>query len=167
MSSNAAHLQMLQMAAAVTQCGGIFPPVPPITMANTTGVISNTNPKFTTSNNTPSTEPTSSSFPLGMETMPDTSTTVTTSSNDDRNTVPKSSTGQGETSDSNSRENMEKALMQLYEMGQGLNSFPSGVAQANPFLHPTMFSATGKCVVFALFNIRDNMQCIVARVSYK
>ncbi|QQP37150.1 Uncharacterized protein FKW44_017337, partial [Caligus rogercresseyi] len=40
---------------------------------------------------------------------------------------------------------MEKSLMQqLYGVGHGISSYPSGVATANPFLHPAMFSATGK-----------------------
>ena len=40
---------------------------------------------------------------------------------------------------------VEKSLMQqLYGMNHGIASFPSGVATANPFLHPAMFSATGK-----------------------
>ena len=40
---------------------------------------------------------------------------------------------------------VEKSLMQqLYGMNHGISSFPSGVATANPFLHPAMFSATGK-----------------------
>ena len=45
---------------------------------------------------------------------------------------------------SEQRDKMEKALMQLYGMGHGINSYPSGVATANPFLHPAMFSTTGK-----------------------
>ena len=56
----------------------------------------------------------------------------------------KNTSGNGENPEGSNRENMGKALMQLYGMGQGMNSFPSGVTQANPFLHPTMFSATGK-----------------------
>ena len=40
------------------------------------------------------------------------------------------------------KENVEKALMQLYGMGHGINAYPTGVAQANPFLHPAMFSAS-------------------------
>ena len=41
------------------------------------------------------------------------------------------------------REEMEKTLMQqIYGMNHGINSYPTGVAQANPFLHPAMFSAT-------------------------
>ena len=40
---------------------------------------------------------------------------------------------------------VEAALMQqIYGMGHGINSYPSGVAQANPFLHPAMFSASGE-----------------------
>ena len=43
------------------------------------------------------------------------------------------------------REEMEKSLIQsIYGMNHGINSYPTGVAQANPFLHPAMFSATGK-----------------------
>jgi AT-binding transcription factor 1 len=42
------------------------------------------------------------------------------------------------------REKMEKALMQLYGMGHGITSYPTGVATANPFLHPAMFSTSGK-----------------------
>ena len=45
---------------------------------------------------------------------------------------------------SEQREKMEKALMQLYGMGHGINSYPTGVATPNPFLHPAMFSTTGK-----------------------
>ena len=42
---------------------------------------------------------------------------------------------------------VEKTLMQqLYGMNHGISSFPSGVATANPFLHPAMFSATGRQV---------------------
>ena len=54
-------------------------------------------------------------------------------------TSPSTAPGEG-----GNQEKVEKALMQLYGMGHGINSFPSGVAQANPFLHPAMFSATGK-----------------------
>ena len=40
---------------------------------------------------------------------------------------------------------VEKTLMQqLYGMNHGISSFPPGVATANPFLHPAMFSATGR-----------------------
>jgi uncharacterized C2H2 Zn-finger protein len=40
---------------------------------------------------------------------------------------------------------VEKTLMQqIYGMNHGIASYPSGVATANPFLHPAMFSATGK-----------------------
>ncbi|XP_040568210.1 zinc finger homeobox protein 3 [Lepeophtheirus salmonis] len=43
------------------------------------------------------------------------------------------------------RDEMEKTLMQqLYGVGHGISSYPTGVATANPFLHPAMFSATGK-----------------------
>ena len=54
--------------------------------------------------------------------------------------------GPGDASASDpAKENVEKALMQLYGMGHGINTYPTGVAQANPFLHPAMFSAsTGK-----------------------
>ena len=45
---------------------------------------------------------------------------------------------------SEQRDKMEKALMQLYGMGHGINSYPTGVATPNPFLHPAMFSTTGK-----------------------
>ena len=42
-----------------------------------------------------------------------------------------------------SKEEMEKALMQqIYGVGHGISSYPSGVATANPFLHPAMFSAS-------------------------
>ena len=155
MGSNSAHLQMLQMAAAVTQCGGIFPPVPPITMANITGDISSTNSKFESSDNATSSTSTNSALSLGMQTLPVTSTAATTSSNDGKNIGEKSSSGHAETSDGNNRENMERALMQLYGMGQGINSFPSGVAQANPFLHPTMFSATGRCLLLSSYDMKD------------
>ena len=38
--------------------------------------------------------------------------------------------------------NVEKELMQqIYGMNHGISSYPSGVATANPFLHPAMFSA--------------------------
>ena len=139
---------MLQMAAAVTQCGGIFPTVSPNTMANMTGNLSNTNLKMGKSNSLKSpTSITSTSLPLDSQSMHVTPTTATTSPNDSNKSI--GDTGNpvpgGEASDVNTRENMERALMQLYGMGQGINSFPSGVAQANPFLHPTMFSATGKC----------------------
>jgi hypothetical protein len=40
------------------------------------------------------------------------------------------------------REKMEKALLQLYGMGHA--PFPGGVAAGNPFLHPAMFSTSGK-----------------------
>jgi AT-binding transcription factor 1 len=47
--------------------------------------------------------------------------------------------------DSEPRESMEKTLLHLYGMGRGLPpSFPSAVGPPNPFLHPAMFSATGK-----------------------
>lgn len=144
MSSNSAHLQMLQMAAAVTQCGGIFPSVPPITMANITGVHSTTNSKLPSSENTTSSASTPSSLAKSIETLPITSTTAETASDEDKSIGEKNTSGNGENPEGSNRENMGKALMQLYGMGQGMNSFPSGVTQANPFLHPTMFSATGK-----------------------
>ena len=40
-----------------------------------------------------------------------------------------------------SQERMEKTLMQqIYGVGHGISSYPTGVATANPFLHPAMFS---------------------------
>jgi len=53
--------------------------------------------------------------------------------------------------ESDHRDNMEKALMHLYGMGRGMPSYPSGVAQANPFLHPAMFSATGRSQLYNNF----------------
>ena len=144
MSSNSAHLQMLQMAAAVTQCGGMFSSVPPVTMANITGGISTTSSKLASSENTASSACTPSSLAMGMDTLPITSTTATTAPEEDKSIGEKNTSGHGETTEGTNRENMGKALMQLYGMGQGMNSFPTGVTQANPFLHPTMFSATGK-----------------------
>ncbi|CAB4064763.1 ATBF1 [Lepeophtheirus salmonis] len=48
-------------------------------------------------------------------------------------------------SSAGNRDEMEKTLMQqLYGVGHGISSYPTGVATANPFLHPAMFSATGK-----------------------
>ena len=53
---------------------------------------------------------------------------------------------------------VEKTLMQqLYGMNHGISSFPSGVATANPFLHPAMFSATGRkseCHQVDVFHIK-------------
>ena len=122
---------MLQMAAAVTQAGGIFPSLPPITTSNITEENSN-------SNSNPTRNEDINSVPTSP---PITSTTAQSLSNEDKD----SKKGQVEsTEEGNTRENMGKALMQLYGMGQGMNSFPTGVTQANPFLHPTMFSATGK-----------------------
>lgn len=124
---------MLQMAAAVTQAGGIFPPLPPITTNNITEETStpNSNPTRNEDINNTST------------TSPITSTTAPSLSNEEKD----NRKGQVESNEEgNTRENMGKALMQLYGMGQGMNSFPTGVSQANPFLHPTMFSATGKCI---------------------
>jgi hypothetical protein len=144
MSSNSAHLQMLQMAAAVTQCGGMFSSVPPVTMANITGGISTTSSKLASSENTASSASTPSSLAMGMDTLPITSATATTAPEEDKSIGEKNTSGHGETTEGTNRENMGKALMQLYGMGQGMNSFPTGVTQANPFLHPTMFSATGK-----------------------
>ena len=144
MSSSSAHLQMLQMAAAVTQCGGIFSSVPPITMANITGENSTTSSKLARSDNTTSSASTPSSLAMNMETLPITSTTVATAPDEDKSIGEKNTSGHGVTAEGSNRENMGKALMQLYGMGQGMNSFPTGVTQANPFLHPTMFSATGK-----------------------
>ena len=47
--------------------------------------------------------------------------------------------------ESEHREKMEKALMQLYGMGHpGVPSFPGGVSASNPFFHPAMFSTSGK-----------------------
>ena len=137
---------MLQMAAAVTQCGGIFPPLPPTTMSNISGDLSNANLKMGKSNSLKSpTSIASTLLPFDSRSMPVTPTTKSASSSDSNKNIGETgNTGPGETSDGNNRENMERALMQLYGMGQGINSFPSGVAQANPFLHPTMFSATGK-----------------------
>jgi len=44
---------------------------------------------------------------------------------------------------------MEKTLLHLYGIGRGLpQSFTSAVASSNPFLHPAMFSATGKVKSF-------------------
>ncbi len=72
-----------------------------------------------------------------------------TSSGDSTTTPPgessSSTPGGGENQNAPPPKDMEKALMQLYGMGHGITSFPSGVAQANPFLHPAMFSATGRC----------------------
>ena len=115
---------MLQMASVAPPGGGIFPPISPITMANVTGESSTT------------------------DSLPTTSTSVKTTSDVEKNAREKNSVGHEESTDVNNRENMGKALMQLYGMGQGMNSFPAGVSQANPFLHPTMFSATGRCTAF-------------------
>jgi hypothetical protein len=71
--------------------------------------------------------------------------TAATKLSEENNSIEeKNNSGHVENSEGSNRENMGKALMQLYGMGQGMNSFPTGVTQANPFLHPTMFSATGK-----------------------
>ena len=62
-NSNSAHLQMLQMAAAVTQAGGIFPSLPPITTSNITedGSATNLNStKMDGTNDEPSSTPTTS-----------------------------------------------------------------------------------------------------------
>ena len=135
---------MLQMAAAVTQCGGIFPPVPPITMANITGENSTTNSKLSSSENMTASASAPSSLSMNMETSPVISAPATKLSEENNSIAEKNNSGHVENSEGSNRENMGKALMQLYGMGQGMNSFPTGVAQANPFLHPTMFSATGK-----------------------
>ena len=129
--TSSAQLQMLQMAAAVTQCGGILPPIPPITMANITGE---------------NTSSTSSSQALNSQVLASTPALTSKTSPDEGKSIgDKGTSGTDESSsDGTNRENMGKALMQLYGMGQGMNSFPSSVSQANPFLHPTMFSATGK-----------------------
>ena len=132
-NSNSAHLQMLQMAAAVTQGGGIFPSLPPITTSNITedGSAPNLNStKRDGTNDEPSSTPT-------------TSTSAPILSNENRDVRNSSSGQENSNDDGNSQENMGKALMQLYGMGPGMNTFPTGVTQANPFLHPTMFSATG------------------------
>ena len=76
-------------------------------------------------------------------TTPKTSTTDSLS-NEDKEARNSSSAQEDLSEDGNNQDNMGKALMQLYGMGQGMNSFPAGVSQANPFLHPTMFSATGR-----------------------
>ena len=134
---------MLQMAAAVTQGGGIFPSLPPITTSNITedGSAPNLNStKRDGTNDEPSSTPT-------------TSTSAPILSNENR-VVRNSSSGQENSNDDgNSQENMGKALMQLYGMGPGMNTFPTGVTQANPFLHPTMFSATGTWYRYILCNI--------------
>ena len=49
--------------------------------------------------------------------------------------------GSGDESDH--REKMEKALMQLYGHA-GVPPFPGGVPGSNPFLHPAMFSTSGR-----------------------
>ena len=53
--------------------------------------------------------------------------------------------------ESEHREKMEKALMQLYGMGHGVPGFPSGVAASNPFFHPAMFSTSGRSSFEAVF----------------
>ena len=120
---------MLQMAANVTQGGGIFPPLPPITTSKITE--DNSTSKSNSINNEPKSTLT-------------TSTTDSTLSNENRDFRDNSSGLENSNESGNNQEKMGKALMQLYGMGQGMNTFPTGVSQANPFLHPTMFSATGK-----------------------
>ena len=124
---------MLQMAASATQGGEILPSSSSITTANNT------------ENNSIESAKTSSAEKIHNlpTTTPKTSTTDFLSNEDKeaRNCPP----AQEDLSEGgNNQENMGKALMQLYGMGQGMNSFPAGVSQANPFLHPTMFSATGR-----------------------
>ena len=131
--SDSAHLQMLQMAASATQGGEIISSSPSITTANNT------------ENNSIGCTKTSSAEKIhNMPTTTSKTSTTGSLSNEDKETR-NSSSAQGDPSeDGNNQDNMGKALMQLYGMGQGLNSFPAGVSQANPFLHPTMFSATGR-----------------------
>ena len=133
LTSNSAHLQMLQMAASATQGGEIFSSSPSITIANNTG------------NNSIESANTSSAEKIhNMPTTTPKTSTADSLSNEDKE-ARNSSSAQGDLSENgNNQDNMGKALMQLYGMGQGMNSFPSGVSQANPFLHPTMFSATGR-----------------------
>ena len=141
---------MLQMAAAVTQCGGILPPIPPITMANITGE----NTSSTSSAQAFNSQVLSSTPPL----------TTKTSSDEGKSIGDKGKPGNDESSsDGTNRENMGKALMQLYGMGQGMNSFPSSVSQANPFLHPTMFSATGKFTLHKEFKKMVNTYIQITR----
>ena len=115
-TSPAAHLQMLQMAGAVASSSGVRFPSPA----------------------TSSSSPSSQNHPTAAAVSQD-------GSNDGEATaenVGQSAGGE----EGKTRENMERALMHLYGMGQGINSFQGGgggVAQSNPFLHPTMFSATG------------------------
>ena len=124
---------MLQMAASATQGGEIFSSSPSITTANNTENDSNGSAKTSSAekiHNMPTTTPKTS--------------TADSLSNEDKE-ARNSSSAQGDLSENgNNQDNMGKALMQLYGMGQGMNSFPAGVSQANPFLHPTMFSATGR-----------------------
>ena len=121
------------MAASATQGGEIYTSSPSITTANNT------------ENNSIGSAKTSSAEKIHNmpTTTPKTSTTESLTYEDKE--ARHRSSAQGDLSeDGNNQDNMGKALMQLYGMGQGLNSFPAGVSQANPFLHPTMFSATGR-----------------------
>ena len=124
---------MLQMAASVTQGGEIISSSPSITTANNTEDNSIRSAK--------------TSLDEKIHNMPTTTpkTSTTDSLCNENKEARNSSSAQGDLSeDGNNQDNMGKALMQLYGMGQGMNSFPAGVSQANPFLHPTMFSATGR-----------------------
>ena len=141
---------MLQMAAAVTQCGGILSPIPPITMANITGE----NTSSTSSSQALNSQVLAATPPLTSKTSPD----------EGKSIGDKGTPGTDESSsDGTNRENMGKALMQLYGMGQGMNSFPSSVSQANPFLHPTMFSATGKFTLHKEFKKLVNIYIQITR----
>ena len=141
---------MLQMAAAVTQCGGILPPIPPITMANITGENTSSTSKSGDSGFNSTNLLASPSHALNSQVLASTPPLTSKTSPDEGNSIgDKGTPGNDESSsDGTNRENMGKALMQLYGMGQGMNSFPSSVSQANPFLHPTMFSATGKFTLY-------------------
>ena len=121
---------MLQMASSATQGGEIISSSPSITANNT-------------ENNSIGCAKTSSAEKIhNMHTTTSKTSTTGSLSNEDKE-ARNSSSAQGDLSeDGNNQDNMGKALMQLYGMGQGMNSFPAGVSQANPFLHPTMFSAT-------------------------
>ena len=56
---------------------------------------------------------------------------------------PPTSRSQNSTHQDESEENVDKSLMNLvYGIDHGITSYPKGVATANPFLHPALFSAT-------------------------
>lgn len=62
---------------------------------------------------------------------------------------PPTSRSQNSTHQDESEENVDKSLMNLvYGIDHGITSYPKGVATANPFLHPALFSATSGKWIF-------------------